>query len=145
MPPTCYTVAVRGPRIVSPVVIAALVAAAGCAATREAGQPFPSEARRELHLLQTTKREATKLLGPPVTTTTDAAGRERWTYEHTRVSATRAVPFGRRVTVRQTPYEQLVLTFQYGVLTDCVYAMERYRTEDELIVTDSSVREPCGR
>jgi hypothetical protein len=124
---------------------AILVGGSGCAATREVGQPFPSEARRELHLLRTTKREATKLLGAPATTTTDTTGRERWTYEHTRVSATRAVPFGRRVTVRQTPYEQLVLTFQYGVLTDCVYAMERYRTEDELIVTDSSAREVCGR
>ena len=30
------------------------------------------------------------------------------------------------MTVRQTPYEQLVLTFQYGLLSECVYLIERY-------------------
>jgi hypothetical protein len=124
--------------------ILALVGVAGCAATQEAGAPFPSKARQKLLLDRTTKREAEKLLGPPLTTTTDAAGRERWTYEHTRVSSSRAVPFGRRVTVRQTPYEQLVLTFQYGLLSECAYLVERYRTEGNVIVPAGLTREPCG-
>ena len=55
------------------------------------------------------------------------------------------MPFGRRLTVRQTPYEQLGLTFQYGLLTDCVYLAERYRTEADLIVPAGSTREACGR
>ena len=121
-----------------------LISVAGCAATKDAGTPFPSPARQKLVLDRTTKREAEKLLGPPFTTTKDADGRERWTYEHTRVSAVRAVPFGRRVTVRQTPYEQLVLTFQYGLLSECVYVIERYRTEDEVLVATDTHREPCG-
>ena len=91
------------------------------------------------------RREAEKFLGPPATRATDTEGRERWTYEYTRVSALRAVPFGRRLTVQQTPYEQLVLTFQYGLLTECVYLAERYRTEDNLIVAAGSTREACGR
>lgn len=124
---------------------AALLGMTGCAATKEAGKPFPSEARQKLVLDRTTKREAESLLGPAFTTATDAQGRERWTYEHTRVSALRAVPFGRRVTVRQTPYEQLVLTFQYGLLSECVYAIERYRTEDNVIVATEAHREPCGK
>jgi hypothetical protein len=126
------------------ILTAVLIGVAGCAATQEAGKPFPSQARQKLVLDRTTKREAEKLLGPPFTSTTDAEGRERWTYEHTRVSATRAVPFGRRVTVRQTPYEQLVLTFQYGLLSECVYLVERYRTEGDVIVATGAVREPCA-
>ena len=117
----------------------------GCATTREAGTPFPAAERQKLVLDRTSKREAEKFLGPPATKATDADGRERWTYEYTRVSALRAVPFGRRLTVQQTPYEQLVLTFQYGLLTECVYLAERYRTEDNLIVPDGSSREACGR
>lgn len=124
--------------------MAALVVA-GCAATREAGQPFPASARGKLVLDRTTTREAETLLGRPFTTRTDADGRERWTYEHTQVSALRAVPFGRRVTVKQTPYEQLLLTFQQGLLSECVYLTERYRTEGELIVAAGSSRESCGR
>jgi hypothetical protein len=127
------------------IVATALTVLAGCAATKEAGKPFPASARQQLVVDRTTKQEAEKLLGRPVTTTTDAEGRERWTYEHTRVSALRAVPFGRRVTVRQTPYEQLVLTFQSGLLSECVYLVERYRTEDELIVPAGTLRESCGR
>jgi hypothetical protein len=125
-------------------VTVAMIVLAGCAATREAGQPFPATARKKLVLDRTTKRDAEKLLGRPVTTKTDADGRERWTYEHTRVSALRAIPFGRRVTVRQTPYEQLLLTFQQGLLSECVYLTERYRTEGELIVPAGSSRESCG-
>jgi hypothetical protein len=106
---------------------------AGCAATREAGKPFPASARQKLVVDRTPAREAERLLGPPVTKTTEAEGRERWTYEYTRVSALRAVPFGRRVTVSQTPYERLVLTFRNGVLSECAYVVERYRTEDGVI------------
>ena len=127
------------------VVTAAVALIGGCATTREAGKPFPAAERQKLVLDRTSKREAEKFLGPPATKATDAEGRERWTYEHTRVSALRAVPFGRRLTVRQTPYEQLVLTFQYGLLTDCVYLAERYRTEGDLIVPAGSTREACGR
>ena len=126
------------------IVAAALAVLAGCAATREAGTPFPASARHQLVLDRTTKREAERLLGPPVTTATDADSRERWAYEYTRVSALRALPFGRRVTVQQTPYEQLVLTFQYGLLSECVYLVERYRTEDGVIVSAGSSREACG-
>ena len=126
------------------VVTASLSLLGGCAATKDAGKPFPAEARQKFVLDRTTRREVEQRLGKPVTSATDADGRERWTYEHTRVSALRAVPFGRRVTVQQTPYEQLVLTFQYGLLSDCVYAVERYRTEGELIVPAGSSRESCG-
>lgn len=126
------------------IVAFALAGIAGCAATRDAGKPFPSAARQKLMLDRTTRREAETLLGAPFTTTTDPQGRERWTYEHTRVSAQRAVPFGRRVTVAQTPYEQLVLTFQYGLLSDCVYLVEGYRTEGAVIVPAGTSREPCG-
>jgi hypothetical protein len=122
----------------------ALTLVGGCAATKEAGAPFPAAARQKLVLDRTTRAEAERLLGPPLTRTTDADGRERWTYEHTRVSALRAVPFGKRVTVQQTPYERLALTFQYGLLSECVYLAERYRTEGELIVTDGTARESCG-
>jgi len=116
----------------------------GCAATREAGKPFPAAARQKLVVDRTPKAEAQRLLGAPAAKVTDADGRERWTYEYTRVSALRAIPFGRRVTVQQTPYEQLVLTFQYGLLAECVYLVERYRTEDDLIVPAGSSREACG-
>ena len=127
------------------ILTAALAVLGGCAATREAGKPFAASARQRLVLDRTTKREAERLLGPPVTTATDAGGRERWTYEYTRVSALRAVPFGRRVTVQQTPYEQLVLTFQYGLLSECVYLAEHYRTEGDVIVSAGTLRESCGR
>jgi len=126
-------------------VTVALVLFGGCAATREAGKPFPAAERQKLVLDRTSKPEAERLLGPPATRVTDADGRERWTYEYTRVSALRALPFGRRLTVQQTPYEQLVLTFQYGLLSECVYLAERYRTEDNLIVPAGSTREACGR
>jgi len=117
----------------------------GCAATREAGKPFPSAERGKLVLDRTSTAEAEKLLGPPATKSTGTEGRETWTYEYTRVSALRAVPFGRRVTVKQTPYEQLTLTFRNGRLTECAYVAERYRTEDSVIVPDGSSRETCGR
>src|SRR5512132_641195 len=84
----------------------------GCAATREAGAPFPAAARQKLVVNRTPTEEARQLLGPPSAKVTEADGRERWTYEYTRVSALRAIPFGRRVTVEQTPYEQLLLTFR---------------------------------
>jgi hypothetical protein len=122
----------------------ALTVLAGCAATREAGKPFPAAERRKLVVDRTPAREAERLLGPPMTKAAEADGRERWTYEYTRVSALRAVPFGRRVTVSQTPYERLVLTFRQGVLSECAYVVERYRTEDGVIVADGSSRETCG-
>ncbi len=136
---------VPGPLRIALVVTVALVLFGGCAATREAGKPFPAAERQKLVLDRTSKPEAERLLGPPATRVTDADGRERWTYEYTRVSALRALPFGRRLTVQQTPYEQLVLTFQYGLLSECVYLAERYRTEDNLIVPAGSTREACGR
>ena len=128
-------------------VVTALVALAlcGCAATREVGKPFPSAQRQKLVLDRTTTAEAEKLLGPPATKSREAEGRETWTYEYTEVSALRAIPFGRRVTVKQTPYEQLTLTFRNGRLTECAYVAERYRTEDNVIVPDGSSRESCGR
>jgi hypothetical protein len=131
---------------VAPVAALAIVVSllAGCAATQEAGKRFPAAARQKLVVDRTPTREAERLLGAPLTKTTEAEGRERWTYEYTRVSAQRAVPFGRRVTVSQTPYERLVLTFRNGVLTECSYAVERYRTEDGVIVPDGSSREACG-
>jgi len=124
--------------------VAMALAVLGCAATREAGKPFPAAARQKLVVDRTPKAEAQRLLGAPATKVTDADGRERWTYEYTRVSALRAIPFGRRVTVQQTPYEQLVVTFHYGLLSECVYLVERYRTEDGLIVPSGSSREACG-
>ena len=126
-------------------VTVAFMLLAGCAATREAGKPFPAAERQKLVLDRTSKPETEKLLGPPATRATDPDGRERWTYEYTRVSALRAVPFGRRLTIQQTPYEQLLLALQYGLLSDCTYLVERYRTEDGLIVPAGSTREPCGR
>ena len=117
----------------------------GCAATREAGKPFPSAERQKLVLERTSMPEAEKLLGPPATKATGADGRETWTYEYTRVSALRAVPFGRRLTVQQTPYELLTLTFRNGLLNECAYVSERYRTEDNVIVADGSSRQTCGR
>ena len=126
------------------VLTTACALAAGCAATREAGAPFPAAARQKLVVNRTPTQEARKLLGPPAARVTEADGRERWTYEYTRVSALRAIPFGRRVTVEQTPYEQLLLTFRSGVLSECVYLAERYRTEDGIIVPVGSSREVCG-
>ena len=126
-------------------VMLATIGAAGCFASREAGKPFPSSARRELVVNWTTKREVEKLFGPPLATTTVSEGQERWTYEHTRVSARRLLPFTRDVTVSQTPYEQLFLTFRSSVLTDCTYVAEAYRTENNLIVPAGTIREPCGR
>ena len=126
------------------IVTVVLALVGGCAATKDAGRPFPAEARQTFVLDRTTRRQVEQVLGKPVSAATDADGRERWTYEHTRVSALRAVPFGRRVTVRQTPYEQLVLTFQYGLLSECVYLIEHYRTDGELIVATGAQREPCG-
>jgi hypothetical protein len=135
---------VLGPLRTVLTVIVALAGVAGCAVTQETGVPFPSNARQKLVLDRTTRPEARRLLGPPVTTITDAEGRERWTYEHTQISATRAIPFGRTVTVRQTPYERVVLTFQNNRLTDCTYLTERYRTEGDLIVSTGTTQEPCG-
>jgi hypothetical protein len=121
----------------------ALSGVGGCVSSQEAGKPFPASARHQLVVNRTTKPQAQKLLGPAVTTTA-ADGRERWTYEHTRVSARRLNPFGRAVTVRQTPYEQLELTFQDGVLRECTYLAESYRTEDDLIVPAERIQEACG-
>jgi hypothetical protein len=143
MPATATLAGVRAPTFL--VAAAVLLAAAGCAVTKDTGRPFPSEARTRLVLDRTTAREAEKLLGPPVTTDTDAAGAERWTYEHTRVSALRAVPFGRRVTVSQTPYERLVLTFRNGRLSECAYLVERYRTEHDVIVATGAERQTCAQ
>jgi len=121
----------------------ALIAGAGCFASKEAGKAFPSDARHKLVVNQTTTRDAEKLLGAPAVKT-GADAQERWTYEHTRVSARRLNPFGRGMTVQQTPYERLVLTFQRGVLSDCAYVVERYRTEGELIVPDGTAHDACG-
>ena len=123
---------------------AALVALAGCAAVKEEGREFPASARAKFVLEQTTPQQVEQALGKPVKTASSPDGSERWTYEHTRVSALRAVPFGQRVTVQQTPFEQLTLTFRDGRLRECVYAVERYRTEGELIVADGATRESCG-
>jgi len=131
----------RRPPIVLTVTLA-LITGAGCFASKEAGKSFPSDARHKLVVSQTTRRDAEKLLGPPVEKT-GADAQERWTYEYTRVSARRLNPFGRGMTVQQTPYEQLVLTFQRGVLSDCAYVVERYRTEGELIVPDGTRRDSC--
>jgi len=139
----CYTACVPRIGIVLTAALA-LCCATGCVSSREAGKPFPSSARHKLLVNRTTKAEAQKLLGPAPTTATVADGRERWTYEHTRVSARRLNPFGRRVTVRQTPYEQLQLVFQDGVLRDCAYLAESYRTEGDLIVPAERVQEACG-
>jgi len=138
----CYTAGVPRIGIVLTAALA-LCGATGCVSSREAGKPFPASARHKLVVNRTTKTEAQKLLGPALTTTA-ADGRERWMYEHTRVSARRLNPFGRRVTVRQTPYEQLQLTFQDGVLRDCTYLAESYRTEEELIVPAKRIQEACG-
>jgi hypothetical protein len=116
----------------------------GCVSSGDAGKPFPSDERRKLVVNRTTKAEAQKLLGPAFTTSAGSEGRERWTYEHTRVSARRLNPFGRTVTIRQTPYEQLILTFQDGVLSECAYLAETYRTEDDLILPAERIQEPCG-
>jgi hypothetical protein len=122
-----------------------LLGAIGCVSSQDAGKPFPSTARHELVLNLTTKPEAQKLLGAAQTTSAAVEGRERWIYEHTRVSARRLNPFGRNVTVRQTPYEQLVLTFQNGVLSECTYLAETYRTEDGVILPNERSEERCGR
>jgi len=135
----CYTAGMARLAIV----LTAALAVFGCVSSREAGKPFPASARHKLVVNRTTKTEAQKLFGPALTTTT-AEGRERWTYEHTRVSARRLNPFGRRVTVRQTPYELLRLTFQDGVLRECTYLAETYRTEDDLIVPAERTQETCG-
>jgi hypothetical protein len=131
-------------RIFRGIALAVALAAGGCASTQQAGAPFPAAARQKLVADRTSKREAERLLGPPTTKATDADGAERWTYEYTRVSALRAVPFGRRVTVSQSPYERLLLTFRYGLLSGCVYVVERYRTDDGVIVPAGSSRENCG-
>jgi hypothetical protein len=139
----CYTGGVRRARIVLLATLA-LAGAAGCVSSQETGKPFPASARHKLVVNRTTKPEAQKLLGPAVTTTTAADGRDRWTYEYTRVSARRLNPFARHVTVRQTPYEQLVLTFHDGILRECTYLAETYRTEDGLILPAERIREACG-
>jgi len=127
------------------VLIAALaLTTAACASSEDAGKPFPSEARRKLVINWTTTREAQMLLGPPVSIKTAAEGRETWVYEHTRVSARRLLPFGGNITVRQTPHEQLTLTFQDGMLNECTYATQEYRTEGTLTVPTRTLREPCG-
>ncbi len=142
MPTTCYTDRVRRPGLVL-IVTLTLLGPIGCVSSQDAGKPFPSTARHKLVLNRTTKPEAQTLLGPAVTTGA-TEGRERWIYEHTRVSARRLNPFGRNVTVRQTPYEQLVLTFQNGVLSECTYLAETYRTEDGVIVPTERSEERCG-
>ena len=140
----CYTGRVRRPGLVL-IVTLTLLGAIGCVSSQDAGKPFPSTARHKLVLNRTTKPEAQKLVGPALTTSA-AEGRERWIYEHTRVSARRRLnPFGRHVTVRQTPYEQLVLTFQNGVLSECTYLAETYRTEDGVIVPAERIQESCGQ
>ena len=139
----CYTGRVQRPGLVL-IVPLTLLGAIGCVSSRDAGKPFPATARHKLVLNRTTKPEAQKLLGSALTTSA-AEGQDRWVYEHTRVSARRLNPFGRNVTVRQTPYEQLVLTFQNGVLSECAYLAEMYRTEDGVIVPAERIQEPCGQ
>ena len=121
----------------------ALITAA-CASSEDAGKPFPSEARRKLVINWTTTREAQMLLGAPVSIKTATEGRETWVYEHTRVSVRRLLPFGGNITVRQTPHEQLTLTFQDGMLNECTYVVQEYRTEGTLTVPTRTLREPCG-
>lgn len=136
----------RRARWLRAVLLASLVssAVAGCIASQEAGRSFPAAKRRQLVVNRTTKSEAVKLLGPAFTTAAEPDGRERLIYEHTRVSARRLNPFGRSVTLRQTPYEQLVLTFAGGVLADCSYRAESYRAEGETLVPADRVEDSCG-
>jgi hypothetical protein len=127
------------------IVLIASAVLTGCVSSQDAGKPFPASARHKLVVARTTQRDVRRLLGPPVTTAAvGVEGQERWTYEHTRVSARRSFPWIRGVSVEQTPYEQLILTFRSQVLSDCVYVVERYRTEAGLIVPAGSMREPCG-
>ncbi len=142
----CYTGGVLASRSTGLVLIVtlALLGGAACVSSRDAGKPFASDARRKLAVSRTTKVEAQTLLGPALATATDPDGRDRWTYEYTRVSAVRLNPFGRKVTVKQTPYERLVLTFRDGLLTECAYLAETYHTEDGLILPADRVQESCG-
>jgi len=127
------------------ILIAALaLITAACVSSEDAGKPFPSEARRKLVINWTTTREVHILLGSPVSIKTAAEGRETWVYEHTQISARRLLPFGGNVTVRQTPHEQLTLTFQDGMLNECTYATQEYRTEGTVTVPTRMLREPCG-
>ena len=129
-------------RIVLTAALALITAA--CVSSQDAGKPFPSEARRKLVINQTTKREVQTLLGPPLSMTTGTEGEEKWIYEHTRVSARRLLPFGRNVTVQQTPHEQLTLTFRDDKLNECVYVAQEYRTEGMVTVPTRTLRERCG-
>ena len=127
------------------ILIAALaLITAACVSSEDAGKPFASEARRKLVINWTTTREVQILLGWPVSITTDAEGRERWVYEHTRVSVRRLPPFGRNIAVQQTPHAQLTLIFQDGMLSECTYATQEYRTEGTVTVPTRALREPCG-
>ena len=121
----------------------ALITAA-CVSSQDAGTPFPAEARRKLIINWTTTREVQILLGPPMSIKTAAENRETWVYEHTRISARRLLPFGGNITVRQTPHEQLTLIFQDGMLNECTYATQEYRTEGTVTVPTRTLREPCG-
>jgi hypothetical protein len=127
------------------ILIAALaLITAACVSSEDAGKPFPSEARRKLIINWTTTREVQILLGPPMSIKTAPENRETWVYEHTRISVRRLLPFGGNITVRQTPHEQLTLIFQDGMLNDCTYATQEYRTEGTLTVPTRALREPCG-
>jgi hypothetical protein len=129
-------------RIVLIAALALIIAA--CVSSEDAGKPFPSEARRTLVINWTTTREVQMLLGPPMSIKTATENRETWVYEHTRISARRLLPFGGNITVRQTPHEQLALTFQDGMLSDCTYIVQEYRTEGTVTVPTRALREPCG-
>lgn len=142
----CYTRVMRLRSAPRAALIASTLLTAGCVSSQAAGKPFSADARVKLVLDRTTQAEARSLLGQPlIAAPTGVEGQERWTYEHTKVSAWRFLPWSRNVSVSQTPYEQLVLTFQRRVLSDCVYVVERYRTEGSLIVPAGSTREPCGQ
>ncbi|MBI3630652.1 MAG: hypothetical protein HY217_13975 [Candidatus Rokubacteria bacterium] len=117
---------------------------AGCATAHgEIGKPFKPEGRKKLAIGGTTRADVRFLVGDPLTVAPQPDGREMWIYEHTRIDASRPLIGPGRA--RQTPHVLLTLRFQYGILMDCSYFQEDYRSRGMEITTGASRTERCGQ
>lgn len=121
-----------------------LLGLGACITTGESGKPFDPAPRRRIAAGWTTRLEARRLLGEPRSIAPGPAGGETWTYEHTKVSAL-ALPLLGEIVARQAPHLLLTIRFQYGVVADCSFFREDYRSRGTRIVPAAAVREPCAR
>jgi hypothetical protein len=129
----------------TPVILIVLAGLVGCATEQgQIGKPFSPAGRKALRINRTTRAEARLFLGEPRTITPAPDGRETWRYEHSRISAL-SLPLIGGIRATQTPHVLMTLRFQYGVLSECEFFQENYRSRGMEIRTATRVSGGCER